>query len=70
MAIYSNKKWVTKQGVYCSKGNTAYLCATDPKEAVSMAQPIKIVQKTNGLSIHEIVYDIYISYRLCIFIPC
>ncbi|WP_244151220.1 hypothetical protein [Parageobacillus thermantarcticus] len=24
-----------------------------------MAQPIKIVKKTNGLSIHEIVSDIY-----------
>jgi argonaute-like protein implicated in RNA metabolism and viral defense len=59
MAIYSNKKWVTKQGVYYSKRNTAYLCATDPKEVVGMAQPIKIVQKTNGLSIHEIVSDIY-----------
>jgi argonaute-like protein implicated in RNA metabolism and viral defense len=59
MAVYSNRKWMTKQGVYYSKGNTAYLCATDPKEAVGMAQPIKIVQKTNGLSIHEIVSDIY-----------
>ncbi|SFA56200.1 Piwi domain-containing protein [Parageobacillus thermantarcticus] len=46
------------RGIY-SKGNMAYLCATDPKEDVGMAQPIKIVKKTNGLSIHEIVSDIY-----------
>jgi hypothetical protein len=59
MAIFSNQKWFTKQGLYYSKGNTAYLCATDPKEYVGMAQPVKIVQKTNYLTIHEIVSDIY-----------
>ena len=59
MAIYSNQKWVTKQGIYYSKGNTAYLCATDPEESVGMAQLVKIVQKTNGLSVHEIVSDVY-----------
>lgn len=59
MAIFDNGKWETKMGMAYVKGNMAYLCATDPKENVGMAVPLKIVQQTNELNIKQIISDIY-----------
>lgn len=59
VADYGKGKFLTKQGVYYLRLNEAYLCATDPRENVGMAQPIKVVQKTNTLSINQIIEDVY-----------
>lgn len=60
MVTYQNNSWFTEQGLYYKRGQTAYLCATDPRESVGMAQPIKIEQKTNVLPFDFIVKDVYL----------
>lgn len=65
MAIYDKMedngrgKFVTKQGVYYFRENEAFLCATDPRENIGMAQPIKIIQQTSKLTFHQIIEDVY-----------
>ncbi|MBB5354797.1 hypothetical protein HNR43_000756 [Anoxybacillus mongoliensis] len=59
MAVYTNGRWFTVQGLCYAKERMAYLCATDPRESVGMAQAVKIVQKTQCLSIRDIVSDAY-----------
>lgn len=53
-------KFVTMQGICYIRGKEAFLCATDPRESIGMAQPVKIIQQTNNLSICTL-------YHLCIF---
>jgi len=50
---------VTQQGVYYIRGNEALLCATDPRETIGMAQPIKIIQQKSNLPFNQIIEDIY-----------
>ncbi|MFJ5718199.1 Piwi domain-containing protein [Neobacillus sp. NPDC093127] len=61
MAVYEGNKWITQQGLcYLStKERKGYLCSTNPREFVGMAQPIKIIQRTNTLSFEQIMFDIY-----------
>lgn len=50
-------------GVALLKGDTAYLCATDPADFLGMAQPVRIQQRTGTLKMEEIVEDIFkLSY--------
>ncbi len=57
--ITDNGQWETKMGTAYVKGNMAYLCATDPRDNVGMAVPLKIVQQTQELTIQQILSDIY-----------
>ncbi|MCT4604900.1 MAG: hypothetical protein N4A64_02180 [Marinisporobacter sp.] len=41
------------------KENTAYLCSTNPRDHIGMAQPIKIVHRYGEKDIKDIVEDIY-----------
>ncbi len=50
---------MTQQGVYYIRGNEALLCATDPRENIGMAQPIKIIQQTSNLPFNQMIEDIY-----------
>ena len=61
MAYYDPKenKMETRQGTYYSRGKEALLCATNPREQIGMALPIKVVQKTNTLSFEQIMSDVY-----------
>lgn len=61
MAVYEGYKWITQQGLcYLSKKERkGYLCSTNPREFVGMAQPIKIIQRTDTLSFEQIMSDIY-----------
>jgi hypothetical protein len=61
MAVYEGGKWNTQQGLcYLSyNGRKAYLCSTDPREFVGMAKPIKVIQRTETLSLEKIMSDIY-----------
>ena len=61
MALYdaAEGKFVTQQGVYYIRGNEALLCATDPRENIGMAQPIKIIQQTSNLPFNQVIEDIY-----------
>ncbi|WHY78381.1 Piwi domain-containing protein [Neobacillus sp. WH10] len=61
MAVYEGNKWITQQGLcYLSKKERkGYLCSTNPREFVGMAQPIKIIQRTETLSFEQIMSDIY-----------
>ncbi|WP_431026735.1 Piwi domain-containing protein [Lysinibacillus sp. LZ02] len=52
-------KFLTRQGVYYVRDKEAFLCATDPRENIGMAQPIKIIQQTATLPFHQIVEDVY-----------
>lgn len=49
----------TRQGTYYFRGKEALLCATNPREKIGMALPIKVVQKTNTLSFEQIISDVY-----------
>lgn len=61
MAHYdiSSKKFYTTQGTCYIRGKEALLCATNPKESIGMAQPIKIHQLTDCLQFEQIVKDVY-----------
>lgn len=61
MAFYNKKtdQYETKQGVYYIRDNEAFLCATDPRRNIGMAQPIKIVHQTDTLAFQQIIEDIY-----------
>lgn len=61
MAVFEGNKWITQQGLcYLStKEKKGYLCSTNPREFVGMAQPIKIIQLTDTLSFEQIMSDIY-----------
>lgn len=52
-------KFMTKQGTYYVRGKEAYLCATDPRENIGMAQPLKIHQITSSQSFQQIIEDVY-----------
>lgn len=52
-------KFVTKQGVYYIRNKEALLCATDPRETIGMAQPIKMIQQTNTLLFEQLIEDVY-----------
>lgn len=56
---HAKGKYVTQQGAYYSRGREAFLCATDPRENIGMAQPIKISHLTNSLTLNQIVEDTY-----------
>lgn len=61
MASYhkEEKKFVTQEGLYYTRGKVALLCATSPHERVGMAQPVKIVQVEGVLALNTVVEDIY-----------
>ncbi|WP_100402176.1 Piwi domain-containing protein [Bacillus sp. FJAT-42315] len=61
MAFYNEttKKFETRQGVYYKREKEAFLCATDPRENIGMAQPIKIVQYTKTLTFEQLIEDVY-----------
>ena len=61
MANYDLKenKMFTRQGTYYQRGQEALLCATNPREQIGMAQPLKVVQKTSTLSFEQIMSDVY-----------
>lgn len=61
MAYYNSEenKMETRQGTYYFRGKEALLCATNPREQIGMALPIKVVQKTNTLSFEQIISDVY-----------
>lgn len=65
MAMREEKQgaWKNPMGVALLKGDTAYLCATDPADFLGMAQPVRIQQRTGTLKMEEIVEDIFkLSY--------
>lgn len=53
MAFYNKKidQYETQKGVYYIRDNEAFLCATDPRRNIGMAQPIKIVHQNRYISI-------------------
>ncbi|OXS79407.1 Piwi domain-containing protein [Domibacillus enclensis] len=61
MAFYNNEtgKFETKQGVCYVRNQEAFLCSTNPRETIGMAQPVKIVQLTNTLPFKQIIQDCY-----------
>lgn len=61
MAYYDSKdnKMETRQGTYYFRGKEALLCATNPREQIGMALPIKVVQKTSALSFEQVISDVY-----------
>jgi hypothetical protein len=61
MASYNTvgNKWVTNQGCCYLKGNTVYLCSTNPRSRVGMAQPIKINQVVGSLPMEAVISDVY-----------
>lgn len=63
IATYENNVWKTEQGISYIKEKMAYLCATNPRANIGMAKPLKIVQRTNELTIEQVVEDVYrLSY--------
>lgn len=65
MAIREEKEggWKNPLGMALLKGDTAYLCATNPADFLGMAQPVRIQQRSGILKTEEIVEDIFkLSY--------
>lgn len=61
MAYYNHvsKNYETRQGTYYQRNQEALLCATDPREQVGMAKPLKVIQKTTTLPFEQIIHDVY-----------
>ena len=61
MAAISSEQntWVTRQGTAFIKGREAYMCTTNPREAVGMAEPIKIEYLYGDRTMNEIINEIY-----------
>jgi hypothetical protein len=53
------KKWETIQGMAYIKGIEAYMCTTNPRAAVGMADPIKIEHLYGNQQLEEILKEIY-----------
>ena len=53
------EKMETQQGTYYMRDKEALLCATNPREYIGMAVPLKVIQKTNTLRFDQIISDVY-----------
>ncbi|QKG83804.1 hypothetical protein GXN76_04480 [Kroppenstedtia pulmonis] len=61
MALYNEKqgKYRNALGYTYIKDNFAYLCTTNPRDALGMARPIKIEQQYGHLTMDQVLEDIY-----------
>jgi argonaute-like protein implicated in RNA metabolism and viral defense len=51
--------WKTIQGAAYIKEKRAYLCSTESKDSVGMAQPLKLERETETLPMEQLVSDVY-----------
>ena len=61
MATFDLKsnQWKTIQGMSYIKGKEAYMCTTNPREKVGMAEPIKVEHLYGEAKMEQILKDIY-----------